>query len=162
MDVDRCMPTLMVALLAPKRLRKAPVKQFLQPSDEEVLGYDEDEIEDGQDSQLDITLDDSINRCFQTIEQNFGKFDILINNAGTAGRDLPPDQRSLRQLFDHCFTIQCHLGCRPDRDDGAAAGEVDASESHLHLVVPRQYCARAQAEYRSSCLCYFTTQASWP
>jgi hypothetical protein len=45
MDVDRCMPTLMVALLAPKRLRKAPVKQFLQPSDEEVLGYDEDEIE---------------------------------------------------------------------------------------------------------------------
>jgi NAD(P)-dependent dehydrogenase (short-subunit alcohol dehydrogenase family) len=84
MDVDRCMLTLMVALLAPKRLRKAPVKQFLQPSDEEVLGYDEDEIEDDQDSQLDITLDDSINRCFQTIEQNFGKFDILINNAGTA------------------------------------------------------------------------------
>ena len=95
-------PTLMVALLAPKRLRKVPVEQFLQPFDEEVLGYDEDEIEDDQDFQLDITLDDSINRCFQTIEQNF---DILINNTGTAGRDQPPSQRSLRQLFDHGFSV---------------------------------------------------------
>src|ERR1700733_10433175 len=48
--------------------------------------------------QLDITSDESIDLCFKAIEQNFGKLDILINNAGTAGRDLPPD-RSLRQVY---------------------------------------------------------------
>jgi NADP-dependent 3-hydroxy acid dehydrogenase YdfG len=34
--------------------------------------------------QLDITKDESIELCFKTIEQNFGKLDILINNAGKA------------------------------------------------------------------------------
>jgi short-subunit dehydrogenase involved in D-alanine esterification of teichoic acids len=54
--------------------------------------------------QLDITSDESIDLCFKAIEQNFGKLDILINNAGTAGQDLPPD-RSLRQVYDHCFSV---------------------------------------------------------
>jgi NAD(P)-dependent dehydrogenase (short-subunit alcohol dehydrogenase family) len=54
--------------------------------------------------QLDITSDESIDLCFKAIEQNFGKLDILINNAGTAGRDLPPD-RSFRQVYDHCFSV---------------------------------------------------------
>ncbi|KAK3078138.1 hypothetical protein LTS18_008351 [Coniosporium uncinatum] len=39
--------------------------------------------------QLDITDDSSIESCFQHISSQFGKLDILINNAGSAGRDLP-------------------------------------------------------------------------
>ena len=54
--------------------------------------------------QLDITKDESIELCFKTIEQSFGKLDILINNAGTAGRDLPPG-KSLRQIYDHCYSV---------------------------------------------------------
>jgi NAD(P)-dependent dehydrogenase (short-subunit alcohol dehydrogenase family) len=54
--------------------------------------------------QLDITSDKSIDLCFKAIEQNFGKLDILINNAGTTGRDLPPG-KSLRQVYDHCFSV---------------------------------------------------------
>ena len=50
------------------------------------------------------TSDAPIDLCFKTIEQNFGKLDILIKNAGTAGRDLPPG-KTLRQIYDHCFSI---------------------------------------------------------
>jgi NADP-dependent 3-hydroxy acid dehydrogenase YdfG len=32
--------------------------------------------------QLDITDDESIEHCYKTIEQMFGRLDILINNAG--------------------------------------------------------------------------------
>lgn len=54
--------------------------------------------------QLDIASDESINLCFQTIEQNFGELDVLLNNAGTAGRDLPRGV-TLRQKYDHCFSV---------------------------------------------------------
>lgn len=54
--------------------------------------------------QLDITSDESINLCFKTIEQNFGKLDILINNAGTAGCDLLQGV-TLCQNFGHCFSV---------------------------------------------------------
>jgi NAD(P)-dependent dehydrogenase (short-subunit alcohol dehydrogenase family) len=54
--------------------------------------------------QLDITSDESIDHCFKAIEQNFGKLDVLINNAGTAGRELSSG-KSLRQVYDHCFSV---------------------------------------------------------
>jgi NAD(P)-dependent dehydrogenase (short-subunit alcohol dehydrogenase family) len=54
--------------------------------------------------QLDITSDKSIELCFKTIEQYFGKLDILINNAGTAGLYLP-EGTTLRQTYDHCFSV---------------------------------------------------------
>ena len=58
--------------------------------------------------QLDISHDDSIEHCFKTIEQKFGRLDILINNAGTAGRDLPDGGRkgkSVRQVYTHIYNV---------------------------------------------------------
>jgi len=58
--------------------------------------------------QIDVTSDDSINLCFKTIEQHFGRLDILINNAGTAGRDLgtyPPKPENLREVYNHCYNV---------------------------------------------------------
>ncbi len=58
--------------------------------------------------QLDVTSDESINLCFKTIEQHFGRLDILINNAGTAGRDLgtyPPTSETLREIYNHCYNV---------------------------------------------------------
>ena len=52
--------------------------------------------------QLDVTDDQSIDRCSKTIEQHFGRLDILINNAGTAGRDLP-NRDNWRDAFNHCY-----------------------------------------------------------
>jgi NAD(P)-dependent dehydrogenase (short-subunit alcohol dehydrogenase family) len=54
--------------------------------------------------QLDITSDESIEHCFKTIEQYFGRLDILINNAGTAGRDLP-NRDNRRHVFTHCYSV---------------------------------------------------------
>ncbi|KAJ4508584.1 hypothetical protein HRR78_006160 [Exophiala dermatitidis] len=54
--------------------------------------------------QLDITDDESIEHCFLAIEQNFGKLDILINNAATAAQHLPPTA-SLREKFDVTFNV---------------------------------------------------------
>jgi len=54
--------------------------------------------------QLDITSDESIELCFRTIDQLFGKLDILTKNAGTAGRNLP-ESKTLRQTYDHCFSV---------------------------------------------------------
>jgi NAD(P)-dependent dehydrogenase (short-subunit alcohol dehydrogenase family) len=54
--------------------------------------------------QLDVTDDESINHCFKAIEQHFGRLDILINNAGTAGRDLP-NRDNWRQVFNHCYNV---------------------------------------------------------
>ena len=58
--------------------------------------------------QLDVTSDESINLCFKTIEQHFGRLDILINNAGTAGLDIgtfPPPPEKLRELYSHCYNV---------------------------------------------------------
>ena len=62
--------------------------------------------------QLDVTDDNSIDHCTKTIEQHFGKLDILINNAGTAGKDLrlqhdesgvsPP---SIREVYTHVYNV---------------------------------------------------------
>ncbi|KIV82243.1 hypothetical protein PV11_04366 [Exophiala sideris] len=54
--------------------------------------------------QLDITNDKSIEQCYLAISQHFGKLDILINNAGTAGRDLP-ETATLREKYDLTFNV---------------------------------------------------------
>lgn len=54
--------------------------------------------------QLDITSDESIAECSKTISEQFGRLDLLINNAGTAGRDLPPG-KSLREIYTHCYSV---------------------------------------------------------
>lgn len=55
--------------------------------------------------QLDVEDDKSIEHAFLTIQQFFGKLDVLINNAGTAGNHLPPESTSLRQKFDHTLSV---------------------------------------------------------
>lgn len=35
--------------------------------------------------QLDVTLEDSVKRCFEQVEQQFGRLDVLVNNAGVDG-----------------------------------------------------------------------------
>ena len=52
--------------------------------------------------QLDVTDDQSIDHCAKAIQQNFGRLDVLINNAGTAGRDLP-NRDNWRENFNHCY-----------------------------------------------------------
>ncbi|KIV96287.1 hypothetical protein PV10_00170 [Exophiala mesophila] len=54
--------------------------------------------------QLDIEDDKSVEHAFLTINQYFGKLDVLINNAGTAGNHLPKGS-TLRQLFDHTLSV---------------------------------------------------------
>lgn len=62
--------------------------------------------------QLDITDDESIDRCYKAIDQHFGRIDVLINNAGTAGLDLTrsgskpsPEEISPRELSSHIFNV---------------------------------------------------------
>lgn len=57
--------------------------------------------------QIDITNDHSIEMCIKAIEQHFGRLDVLINNAGTAGTDLRQNdhQPSPRELWSHVFNI---------------------------------------------------------
>ncbi|KAI1612516.1 hypothetical protein EDD37DRAFT_310205 [Exophiala viscosa] len=54
--------------------------------------------------QLDITDDKSIEQCYLAINQHFGKLDILINNAGTAARELP-ETATLREKYDLTFNV---------------------------------------------------------
>lgn len=54
--------------------------------------------------QLDVTDDASIEHAYLTIAQMFGKLDILINNAGTGGQDLPEDTPP-RQKTQHQFNV---------------------------------------------------------
>lgn len=57
--------------------------------------------------QLDITDDKSIDQAVKAIEQHFGRLDILINNAGTAGNDLLRDggKPTLRQTWEHVYNV---------------------------------------------------------
>ncbi|KEF62737.1 uncharacterized protein A1O9_00710 [Exophiala aquamarina CBS 119918] len=55
--------------------------------------------------QLDIEDDRSIQHAFLTIQQIFGKLDVLINNAGSAAQHLPKESTTLRQKFDHTFSV---------------------------------------------------------
>lgn len=55
--------------------------------------------------QLDITDDRSVDHCYRAIEQHFGRLDILINNAGTAGNDLLSPATTPRQRWAHVFDI---------------------------------------------------------
>ncbi|KAM0804920.1 short chain dehydrogenase [Usnea florida] len=63
--------------------------------------------------QLDITQDSSIDSAFRSIENVYGKLDILINNAGTAGLDVGvntgtgslPQETSLRQVYEHVYRV---------------------------------------------------------
>ena len=54
--------------------------------------------------QLDIEDDESIEHAAKTIEQLFGKLDILINNAGTAGRAGGLDRKP-RQIYEEVFSV---------------------------------------------------------
>lgn len=53
---------------------------------------------------LDVTSDASIEACRQTIEEDYGHLDLLINNAGVAGAELPPSA-TMREKFQHCFDV---------------------------------------------------------
>ena len=63
--------------------------------------------------QLDITQDLSIDAAFETIQSTYGKLDVLINNAGTAGRDIGakvdtgslPQETSLREVYEHVYRV---------------------------------------------------------
>lgn len=57
--------------------------------------------------QLDITDDRSIDHGVKAIEQLFGRLDVLINNAGTAGNDLVGTELepTRRQVWMHVYNI---------------------------------------------------------
>lgn len=57
--------------------------------------------------QLDIANDASIEHCFKTIDQLFGRLDILINNATSTGNDLIEDGHdpTPRQLWNHVYNL---------------------------------------------------------
>lgn len=57
--------------------------------------------------QLDITDDKSIEHCYKTIEQIFGRLDVLINNAGTAGTELKQDgaEPTSRELWIYVLGV---------------------------------------------------------
>lgn len=53
--------------------------------------------------QGDVSKSDEVRRMFETVEQQLGKIDVLVNNAGVL-KTLPLAQTSDEQ-FDHCFSI---------------------------------------------------------
>ncbi|KAK5957771.1 hypothetical protein OHC33_000960 [Knufia fluminis] len=57
--------------------------------------------------QLDITDDRSIEHCVKAIEQVFGRLDVLINNAGTAGKDLVGTELepTRRQVWQYVYNL---------------------------------------------------------
>lgn len=57
--------------------------------------------------QLDITDDASVDHAHKAIEQHFGRLDILINNAGTAGNDLTRDGTTPtpRETWTHVYDV---------------------------------------------------------
>lgn len=63
--------------------------------------------------QLDITDDASIEHLYHHVESRYGKLDILINNAATAGRDLGEIEGesfrgvgvSTRQVYTHVYNV---------------------------------------------------------
>ena len=57
--------------------------------------------------QLDITDDQSIENCVKAVEQHFGRVDVLINNAGTAGKDLVGTELepTRRQVWQHVYNV---------------------------------------------------------
>ncbi|KAI4210943.1 MAG: hypothetical protein LQ351_006262 [Letrouitia transgressa] len=63
--------------------------------------------------QLDITQDSSIEAAFDTVMSKYGKLDILINNAATAGKDIGvrvdtgtlPADKSLREVYEHVYNV---------------------------------------------------------
>ncbi|KAK5099004.1 hypothetical protein LTR70_000874 [Exophiala xenobiotica] len=57
--------------------------------------------------QLDITDDQSVDNCVKAIEQHFGRVDVLINNAGTAGKDLVGTELepTRRQVWQHVYNV---------------------------------------------------------
>ena len=48
--------------------------------------------------QLDVTDDASVDRAAGVVENRSGGLDVLVNNAGIAGDQLPPDQTSIADL----------------------------------------------------------------
>ena len=62
--------------------------------------------------QLDVTDDSSIEHCAKTIEQHFGKLDVLINNAGIAGRGYGTGRQTSRKEWEEVYStnvISCAL-----------------------------------------------------
>ena len=62
--------------------------------------------------QLDVTDDASIDHCATTIEQHFGKLDVLINNAGIAGRSAGTGRQPTRKEWEEVYStnvISCAL-----------------------------------------------------
>ncbi|KAF2499029.1 NAD(P)-binding protein [Lophium mytilinum] len=65
--------------------------------------------------ELDITSDASITAAAAHIKDTYGKLDVLINNAGTAGLDLGgtsaqsfyPKGKTLREVYTHVYNVNC-------------------------------------------------------
>lgn len=57
--------------------------------------------------QLDITDDQSVDHASKAIEQHFGRLDVLINNAGTAGNDLQrvDGAPNSRATWSHVYNV---------------------------------------------------------
>ncbi|KAF4556291.1 Short chain dehydrogenase-like protein 42 [Elsinoe fawcettii] len=54
--------------------------------------------------QLDITNDASVDTLYTMVESKFGKLDVLIHNAGIAGRDFPAEY-TLRQRYEKTYDV---------------------------------------------------------
>lgn len=59
---------------------------------------------------IDMTSDDSIEHCYKTVEQLFGRLDALFNNAGDGDGDLrlrsdKAQISSLRKLYQHSLNV---------------------------------------------------------
>lgn len=78
--------------------------------------------------QLDVTDDASTNHCFKAIEQHFGRLDVLINNAGTASRDLSGgrDLGNWREVSNSCYNVN-------------VTGAAILTETMLHSYRNRSY-----------------------
>jgi len=57
--------------------------------------------------QLEITSDESIDACVEHVQSTYGKLDILINNAGTAGNDMPGgrEAHTVRERYTYIYNV---------------------------------------------------------
>ncbi|KAF5023178.1 hypothetical protein F66182_4759 [Fusarium sp. NRRL 66182] len=57
--------------------------------------------------QIDITVDESIDKLCETVKSKFGKLDVLVNNAGASfdAATEAPDPASTRKLFNKSYDV---------------------------------------------------------
>ncbi|KAF6838155.1 short-chain dehydrogenase [Colletotrichum musicola] len=57
--------------------------------------------------QIDVTIDDSITKAFQAVEERHGMIDVLVNNAGAAFNPKadPNDLGSIRESFNKAYDV---------------------------------------------------------